>query len=211
MVKILTNILNNINSSLLHFSKSTFRNGLKNYYYLMKIRKFTFKNVISTNNTAFRIIQNSNLNSGMIISEVQKKGKGQYGRKWISYKGNLFVSFFFNLKKVNLSIQQLTKINCLLVKKTINNFYKKKIIFKAPNDLLINGKKISGILQETMINKNHKFLIVGIGINIVKSPNIKNYPTTNLLEVVGKKIDYNLIANLLRSIFEKNILRYYKL
>jgi|TARA_B110001452_G_scaffold96560_1_gene79841 BirA family biotin operon repressor/biotin-[acetyl-CoA-carboxylase] ligase len=177
----------------------------------MKIRKFTFKNVISTNNTAFRIIQNSNLNSGMIISEVQKKGKGQYGRKWISYKGNLFVSFFFNLKKVNLSIQQLTKINCLLVKKTINNFYKKKIIFKAPNDLLINGKKISGILQETMINKNHKFLIVGIGINIVKSPNIKNYPTTNLLEVVGKKIDYNLIANLLRSIFEKNILRYYKL
>ena len=177
----------------------------------MKIRKFTFKNVISTNNTAFRIIQNSNLNSGMIISEVQKKGKGQYGRKWISYKGNLFVSFFFNLKKVNLSIQQLTKINCLLVKKTINNFYKKKIIFKAPNDLLINGKKISGILQETMINKNHKFLIVGIGINIVKSPNIKNYPTTNLLEVVGKKIDYNLIANLLRSIFEKNILKYYKL
>ena len=177
----------------------------------MKIRKFTFKNVISTNNTAFRIIQNSNLNSGMIISEVQKKGKGQYGRKWISYKGNLFVSIFFNLKKVNLSIQQLTKINCLLVKKTINNFYKKKIIFKAPNDLLINGKKISGILQETMINKNHKFLIVGIGINIVKSPNIKNYPTTNLLEVVGKKIDYNLIANLLRSIFEKNILRYYKL
>ena len=177
----------------------------------MKIRKFTFKNVISTNNTAFRIIQNSNLNSGMIISEVQKKGKGQYGRKWISYKGNLFVSFFFNLKKVNLSIQQLTKINCLLVKKTINNFYKKKIIFKAPNDLLINGKKISGILQETMINKNHKFLIVGIGINIVKSPNIKNYPTTNLLEVMGKKIDYNLIANLLRSIFEKNILRYYKL
>tara|TARA_B100000767_G_scaffold270714_1_gene294938 strand:+ start:1316 stop:1849 length:534 start_codon:yes stop_codon:yes gene_type:complete len=177
----------------------------------MKIRKFTFKNVISTNNTAFRIIQNSNLNSGMIISEVQKKGKGQYGRKWISYKGNLSVSFFFNLKKVNLSIQQLTKINCLLVKKTINNFYKKKIVFKAPNDLLINGKKISGILQETMINKNHKFLIVGIGINLVKSPNIKNYPTTNLLEVMGKKIDYNLIANLLRSIFEKNILRYYKL
>ena len=112
---------------------------------------------------------------------------------------------------MNLSIQQLTKINCLLVKKTINNFYKKKIVFKAPNDLLINGKKISGILQETMINKNHKFLIVGIGINLVKSPNIKNYPTTNLLEVMGKKIDYNLIANLLRSIFEKNILRYYKL
>ena len=177
----------------------------------MKIRKFTFKKVISTNNTAVRILQNSNLDFGMILSEVQRKGKGQYGKKWISYKGNLFVSFFFNLNKVNLSIKQLTKINCLLIKKLIRNFYRKKIIFKAPNDLLINGKKISGILQETVIKKNHKFLIVGIGINIVKSPNIKNYPTTNLLEVVGKKIDYKLVANLLRSIFEKNVLKYYKL
>ena len=177
----------------------------------MKMRKFIFKKVISTNNTAIKIIKNSNLDFGMIISEVQKKGRGQFGKKWISYKGNLFVSFFFNLNKVNLSIKQLTKINCLLVKKSIRNFYKKKITFKSPNDLLINGKKISGILQETIIKNNHKFLIVGIGVNIVKSPKIKNYPATNLLEVVGKKIDYKLVANLLRSIFEKNILKYRKL
>ena len=62
----------------------------------MKIRKFNFKKVLSTNNTAIRIIQNSNLNCGMIISEYQKKGKGQYGRKWKSYKGNLSASFFLN-------------------------------------------------------------------------------------------------------------------
>ena len=146
----------------------------------------------------------------MILTESQKNGKGQYGRKWKCYKGNLFVSFFFNLNKTNLSIKQITKKNCLLVKKTISNFYKKKILFKAPNDLLINGKKISGILQETIIKKDLKFLIVGIGINIIKSPNIKSYPTTCLFEELGKKIDYMLVANLLRSFFEKNILRYYK-
>ena len=110
-----------------------------------------------------------------------------------------------------MSIKQLTKLNCLLVEKLIRNFYKKKITFKPPNDLLINGKKISGILQETINKDNQKFLIVGIGVNIVKSPIIQNYPTTNLLEVVGKKINYKLVVNLLRSLFEKKILRYYKL
>ena len=60
----------------------------------MKISKFNFKKVNSTNNTAIKIVKNSNLNFGMIISETQKNGKGQYARKWISNKGNLFVSFF---------------------------------------------------------------------------------------------------------------------
>ena len=78
----------------------------------MKIHKFNFKKVNSTNNTAIKVIRNSNLNSGMIVSETQKNGKGQYGRKWISYKGNLFVSFFFNLDRFDLTIKQLTKKNC---------------------------------------------------------------------------------------------------
>ena len=176
----------------------------------MKIRKFNFKKVNSTNNTAIKVIRNSNLNYGMIVSETQKNGKGQYGRKWISYKGNLFVSFFFNLDRFDLTIKQLTKKNCMLVKKLISNFYKKKIVFKAPNDLLINNKKISGILQESITINDYRYLIIGIGINIIKSPNIRNYPTTNLFELLGKKIDYKLITNLLRSIFEKNILKYYK-
>ena len=75
-------------------------------------------------------------------------GRGQYGKKWISQKGNLFVSFFYELKNINLSISRLTKINCLLVKKLLSNYYKKNIEFKKPNDLLIQKKKISGILQE---------------------------------------------------------------
>ena len=61
----------------------------------MKFKIFRFKKVNSTNNTAIRIIQNSDLNYGMVISEMQNSGRGQYGKKWISYKGNLFISFFY--------------------------------------------------------------------------------------------------------------------
>ena len=60
----------------------------------MKFKKFKFKKVRSTNNTAIRIIKKKHYKYGMVISESQTNGKGQYGRKWISNKGNLFVTFF---------------------------------------------------------------------------------------------------------------------
>jgi len=60
----------------------------------MKFKIFRFKKVESTNNSAIRIIKNSNIDYGMIIADNQARGRGQYGKKWISYNGNLFVSFF---------------------------------------------------------------------------------------------------------------------
>ena len=107
----------------------------------MKFKIFRFKNVNSTNNSAIRIIKNSNTNYGMIIANEQKRGKGQYGKKWISYNGNLFVSFFYRLDHLNVSLKRISKINCLLVKKLLSIYYKNRIIFKKPNDLLINKKK----------------------------------------------------------------------
>ena len=175
----------------------------------MKFKVFKFKKIQSTNKTAHKIIKKSKINYGMIIAESQTNGKGQYGRKWISFKGNLFVSFFYNFDNLKLSMNKLTKINCLLVKKLISTYYKKKIIYKKPNDLLINKKKICGILQETVEKFDKKYLIVGIGINLIKSPNIKNYPTTNLEYLIKKKIKKNIIQNKLKNIFEVNLSKLY--
>ncbi len=170
----------------------------------MKFKIFRFKKLRSTNDTARRIIRNSNLDYGMIITEIQSHGRGQYGKKWISLKGNLFVSFFFNLENINLTIKQLTKKNCLLVKKLISKYYKKRIWYKKPNDLLVKGKKICGILQETVKRLNKEFLIVGIGINLIKNPIISNYQTINLNDLVNKKISKKKIETELKNIFEKN-------
>ena len=177
----------------------------------MKLRRFKFKRVKSTNNTAIRIIKESKFNTGMVIAETQTNGRGQYGRKWISSKGNLFVSFFNELNKKNLSINNITKINCLLVKKLLSTFTKKKIIFKKPNDLLIDKKKISGILQEVIFLNKKKFLITGIGINIIKNPYIKNYPATNLQEVTKKNISKLNVENKLKQLFEKSLFKLYKI
>ena len=176
----------------------------------MKFKIFRFKKVKSTNSTAIRIIKNYKLNYGMIISETQNKGRGQYGRKWISYKGNLFVSFFYKIEDLAVSVKQLTKINCILVRELLFRYYKKKISLKKPNDLLINKKKICGILQESISIFDKKYLVVGIGINLIKNPNIKNYPTINLYKLTNKKISKNKIENKLKKIFEEKLTKLYK-
>ena len=171
----------------------------------MKFKKFKFKKVKSTNDTAIRIIRNSNYKYGMVISDMQTMGRGQYGKKWISYKGNLFVSIFFRIDKINLSLKQMTKINCLLIKKILSFYYKKKITIKKPNDLLINKKKISGILQETLTKSNQTFIVIGIGINLIKSPYIVNNPTTNLLELTNIEVNRDDVILRVQKIYEKFI------
>ena len=176
----------------------------------MKLKQYNFKKVKSTNQTAIRLIKSSKNEFGLIVSENQLSGKGQYGRKWISYKGNIFLTIFYKLENINLSLSLLTRINCYLVKDVVSKYYKKKITLKLPNDLLINKKKICGILQEKIEKSQKQYFIVGIGFNLIKSPNIPNYPTTNLFEITNKKINKKRFVKELKISFEKFLSKYYK-
>ena len=177
----------------------------------MKIKKFNFKTIKSTNDTAARIIKQTNFKFGMVVAEKQFSGRGQYGRKWISYKGNLFASFFYPFDQNKFSIEKMTKLNCNLVKKLLSKYVKNEITLKKPNDLLVNKEKISGILQEIITKSDKKFLITGIGINVIKNPNIKNYPATNLHTITGKKINKSELENNLKLVFENRISKMYKM
>ena len=172
----------------------------------MKIKNFNYKCVNSTNDIAINLIKQKNIKAGFVLAEKQKKGRGQRGKKWISYKGNLFVSIFFSLDKINLTLKQLTKFNADLIIKLISHYYKKKIKLKLPNDILINRKKICGILQETIKKNNIQYLIVGIGLNLINSPQINKYPTTNLYDLTNSKISVNKISKELKDMY-KNFLK----
>jgi len=169
----------------------------------MSFKKFFYKKVNSTNDLAIKKIK-VGITKGIIIADYQKKGRGQQGKKWLSFNGNIFMTIFFKIKE-NINIKKITILNCKIIKKVLFQYIKKTITIKPPNDLLVDKKKICGILQEIKFNQKHKFIIIGIGINLIKNPIIKNYPTTNILKETGykvkrldliKKIEKNYIKNL---------------
>ena len=171
----------------------------------MKLKKYFYKSVTSTNDVAIKKIRQGFL-SGIIISKKQTRGKGRYGNKWISIKNNLFMSVFFYFNR-NKSLKKLTSTTCKIVQKSLLKLIKIKIKIKIkkPNDLLINEKKVCGILQETIFYRNMKFAIVGIGINVDRSPIIVNYPTTYVNVYTKKKLTNAKIYNEIKKNFEKYI------
>ena len=171
----------------------------------MSFKKFFYKKVNSTNDLAIKKIK-AGIIKGIIVADYQKKGRGQQGKKWLSFKGNIFMTIFFKIKE-NINIKKITILNCKIIKKVLFQYIKKTITIKPPNDLLVDKKKICGILQEIKFNQKHKFIIIGIGINLIKNPIIKNYPTTNILKETGFKVKR---LNLIKKI-EKNYIKNLKL
>ncbi len=169
----------------------------------MSLKNYKYKNVNSTNDLAIKKIKKGFL-KGIVIADKQKKGRGRRGTKWISMRGNLFMTVFFQIKK-KIAIEKITIKNCSIIKEVLKKYIREKIKVKTPNDLTINGKKISGILQEIIEKDSKKFLIVGIGINIINSPKISNYPTTSLSEYTSKVISKTVVQKEIKKLYEKNL------
>ncbi len=170
----------------------------------MKIQIIKYDSVDSTNNVAIRRIKKGKIKPTLIIANSQKRGRGQYGKRWISYKGNVFMSFYFNLKK-NITIRSLSKKIYTILKKSLEKFVNEKITVKLPNDLLIKGSKVCGILQETITYNKNKYFIVGIGVNLIKSPKIENKQVSFLQKYNNNKIKKTDIYKKIKNNLEKVI------
>ena len=171
----------------------------------MKFEIFKFEKVTSTNDIAINLIKKEQKESGCVYADIQTKGRGTYGREWISDKGNLFGSIFFPLKNNYPPFNEFSMINPLIISDVIKHFCEmKNINLKFPNDIFVNGKKICGILQELIVSNNRKFLIIGIGVNIISNPEINDeYQATNILLETQKRPMIKEIIDLIISSYEK--------
>jgi len=170
----------------------------------MKLNIFNFNIVTSTNDVAIKLIKSKKNKTGFVHAKKQTKGRGTYGKKWISKEGNLFGSIFFPLKKNYPPFNEFSIINPVIISNAIKVFCNKNITIKWPNDIFINKKKVCGILQELVTLDEKKFLIIGFGINIISSPKIKKkYQATNILFESKTKPEINKIINLIIRSYEK--------
>ena len=140
-----------------------------------------FEELPSTNDKAKELAeQGSNGELWVVTAKRQTAGRGRLGRAWKGFEGNLFMSLAMpaDWTKLNIYvfISSLTLFNIInRLKSNINV----KLELKWPNDVLLNGAKISGILLEKAARD---YLIVGVGVNVKVSPELAEtpYPTTNL-------------------------------
>ena len=173
----------------------------------MKIKLFKFQSVKSTNDTALRLIKSKYSKPSIITSLKQTKGRGTMGKKWISKKGNLFFTIFFKLEQKKINFKHFAILNAYLIRRIISKEFKRKFNIKWPNDILFRGKKICGILQETIIYRKKKFLIVGMGINTNFKPNISSFSSTCLKYIINKNIDNNKLLYIVKKKYEKFLIK----
>ena len=163
----------------------------------MNWKIYHFNSVKSTNDTACSYPIGT-----VVFADKQTNGRGRHGRLWISQEGNLFVSFV--LPEYGYQTPLLSFITAVSVKETLDDFGFSCQI-KWPNDILLNHKKIAGILLEQHDDK----VIVGIGINLKNAPCNDDvlYPATALNTLIGKHeiilaLCHKITKNL--SIFNQN-------
>ena len=169
----------------------------------MKIKVKSFKVVKSTNDIAIRLIKKNVTEPMMISTRKQTQGRGRYGKKWISRKGNLFFSIFFKLDQKKINFKQFAILNAYLLKNLISKKISKKIDIKWPNDLLFKKKKLCGILQELIKFNQFDYLIVGIGLNTNTAPQNNSFQSTCLKNIINKNIDNRKFLRKIINLYEK--------
>lgn len=135
----------------------------------------------STNDEAALLTKGANGNRYVVTAKTQMSGRGRRGRPWVGLEGNLFMSQAVETELNDLSgIIFVVSLSLLEAVRTISP--QADIKLKWPNDVLINGHKISGILLE---KGEGDYLIIGIGVNIVAAPQIERivYPAASLKEM----------------------------
>ena len=177
----------------------------------MKIKLIKFKTVKSTNDIAIQLIKKKKTLPTLISSEKQTKGRGTMGKKWISQKGNLFMSIFFEINQKKINFRQFAILNAFLLRKLVVKFISRDIKIKWPNDLLYNKKKICGILQEVISYNQKNYLIVGIGLNTNIAPKNKSFSSTSLKNIINKRIDNRKILQNTKNVYEKFLIEIKKL
>ncbi|HEX2897298.1 MAG TPA: biotin--[acetyl-CoA-carboxylase] ligase [candidate division Zixibacteria bacterium] len=176
----------------------------------------SFNTVKSTNDIAHQLAEKGAVEGTIITAEKQTLGKGRLGRSWHSpEKMGIYVSIILRPKFSPDKAPGLSIMSALAVAETLISNNIKNVQIKWPNDILINGRKVLGVLTELSAEKNRiNYVIVGIGINVRQSendfpPNIRALATSVKRETGQEILRVELFKQLLVN-FEKEYALYKK-
>ena len=195
-----------------------------NYTYKHKqltngVQLYLYSQVDSTNQEALRLAQSCEtpeiFDQGvLLVSSSQTAGRGQYDREWLSEKGGLYYTLMISEPPLALADTQKIHQRATIIGNSVIRSIKRNINIpleiKPPNDILLAGKKMGGILIETTQCQDQHITIIGIGLNIAQ----KAFPTDLKFKAISigqlydepidkQKLIINLTEELLRTIKSK--------
>lgn len=143
---------------------------------------YIHQKIDSTQNKAFELARQGAEQGTIVIAQIQNQGRGRHNEQWVSEKGGLYFSLIYRPEKNLAEVITLTKTIGLCVKraieKIINNSIPQELKTKGINDILLNNRKLCGVLVETeslaSAEKYNQpnFYVIGIGVNV----NQKHFP-----------------------------------
>jgi BirA family biotin operon repressor/biotin-[acetyl-CoA-carboxylase] ligase len=164
---------------------------------------FSYAEIESTNATAFKQAEAGAAEGTTVVAECQTRGKGRLGRSWASPPGvNLYCSVILRPPIQPLAAPQLTFLSVVAVARAIERLTNLTPRIKWPNDLLLRGRKIAGLLNEMSAETDTvNFIILGIGVNLnmraEQFPIDLRQPATSLLLETGSPVDRTVFTRYL--------------
>jgi len=173
-----------------------------------------FASTDSTNLRALEMAEQGCADGTVLIAEEQTGGKGRLGRRWESPRGvNLYASLVLRPQIVPLAAPQLTFVAALAAVEAIVEITGLEARAKWPNDVLVNGRKVAGILSEMRAESDRvHYVILGIGVNLNMAseqfPQELRYPATSLLLESGHPVVRSEFVRCFLKRFERHYLAF---
>jgi len=152
-----------------------------------------FAEIDSTNILARRLAEQGARDGEIVIAEAQSQGRGRMGRRWQSPPfANLYLSVILRPRLLPANAPQITLMAAVALAETAAGFTR-GVAIKWPNDILVGGKKLAGILTEASCNAERlDYVVLGIGVNLnyrlAAMPDEIRLRATSLAELTGKSV-----------------------
>jgi BirA family biotin operon repressor/biotin-[acetyl-CoA-carboxylase] ligase len=166
-----------------------------------------FAEIGSTNTYARRLAEQGARDGELVIADSQTEGRGRLGRHWVSPPNvNLYLSFVLRPKLPPARAPQITLMAAVALAETLKFFLPVPPSIKWPNDIIVDGKKLAGILTEVTCGTDSvEFVILGIGVNVnypvaLMPEEIRECATSVLIECQNKVSREDLLQRLIQDL-----------
>lgn len=167
---------------------------------------FRFTSLESTNTKALSLAREG-CAEAVVIAGMQTGGRGRMGRSFLSPQGGLYLSVLTGRLSPGARILALAPAAALAVRRSILRTFGLACSVKYPNDLLLEGRKVCGILCESLSEGDRFAAVIGVGVNVCSDvllpPDAPDYPPGALKDFCGKAKDADSLKELERDLLEE--------